>query len=489
VTLRRRLSLTLLLAAAPLVAGVLWLRGALLQRGAEDALRESILARMEAGGRERCEEDPAAFSGRRRRRGREGGEDGSGPPREAGDGAPRGRRFRPFPLHAYEATLQPADPEIPPLPDSVRRALQAGDGVASVRTGQGLLVAVRMPWPEGPCAVVAAFRPEPARSDANRGLLASALVLCAGFLVAVWLASGPVVRRIRGLAADVRQSAASRYAVPVRVAGNDEVAQLARAFNDAGTEVRAHVAEVEEREAALRSFVANTTHDVMIPLTVLQGHLAHLRRPAALADGPAGSDHERRLAAAAEEAHYIGSLLQNLSAAAKLEAGPGLKERHPVDLSALVERVVERHRTTASAAGVSLAHAVPEAPLWCEGDVTLLEQAVGNVVHNAIRHNRPGGHVAVVLDEVGAGRFRLRVADDGAGVPAAQLPRLGERRFRTEEARQRHPEGLGLGLSIARDVAERHAFTLAFAANEPSGLVVELAGVRAAESAGSIIAG
>jgi signal transduction histidine kinase len=236
---------------------------------------------------------------------------------------------------------------------------------------------------------------------------------------------------------------------------------------------------VEEREAALRSFVANTTHDVMIPLTVLQGHIAHLRRGA-----EGGAVDERRLGAAAEEAHYIGSLLQNLSAAAKLEAAPGLVERHPVDLSALVERVVERHRPIAAASGVTLGHAVPEETVWCEGDLTLLEQAVGNVVHNAIRHNRPGGQVAVVLDEVGGDRFRLRVADDGPGVPSELHARLGERRFRTDEARQRHPEGLGLGLSIARDVAGRHAFALTFAANEPAGLVVELAGTRLARGRG-----
>jgi len=230
---------------------------------------------------------------------------------------------------------------------------------------------------------------------------------------------------------------------------------------------------VEEREATLRTFVANTTHDVMLPLTVLQGHLSNLRRDAGSGPG------ERRLAAAAEEAHYIGSLLQNLSAAAKLEGGSAV-ERHPLDLGALVERVIARHRTVASAAGVGLEHAVPEAPLWTEGDVTLLEQAVGNIVHNAIRHNREGGHVGVVLDEDGEGRFLLRVADDGPGVPDDQRARLGERRFRTDEARQRHPEGLGLGLSITRDVAQRHGFSLDFAANEPSGLVAALGGPRLA---------
>jgi two-component system, OmpR family, sensor histidine kinase BaeS len=480
VTLRRRLTLTLLLAAIPLVGAALWLRVELTRRGAEEALHEAILARMDGDGRERCEADPAGFGGWRGRRGREGGEAEPGRPAGAPPEARgRGRRFRPFPLHAYDARLQPADAAIPALPEAVRRALESGDDRASMRVRQGVLVAARMPWTEGPCAVIAGFRPEPPRSDANRGLLASALALCAGFLVAVWVASGPVVRRIRALAHDVRRSAAARYAEPVHVSGSDEVAELAQAFNDAGAEVRAHLREVEEREAALRSFVANTTHDVMIPLTVLQGHLAHLRRAA-----EGRPPDEQRVAAAAEEAHYIGSLLQNLSAAAKLEAAPGLTERHPVDLSALVERVVERHRPVATASGVALAYAVPEAPLWCEGDVTLLEQAVGNVVHNAVRHNRAGGQVAVVLDEVGADRFRLRVADDGPGVPEGDLSRLGERRFRTDTARQRHPEGLGLGLGIARDVAGRHGFALAFTANEPGGLVVELAGERLAGTRG-----
>ncbi|HEU5320125.1 MAG TPA: HAMP domain-containing sensor histidine kinase, partial [Methylomirabilota bacterium] len=304
------------------------------------------------------------------------------------------------------------------------------------------------------------------------GLLVSALALCAGFLAAVWIASGPVVRRIRALADDVRRSAAARYETPVAVAGNDEVTALARAFNEAGREVRAHLSEVEEREATLRTFVADTTHDVMLPLTVLQGHLSQLRKEAA-----AGSEQARRVGAAAEEAHYIGSLLQNLSAAAKLETGAAL-ERHPFDLSALVERVVARHRPVADAAGVALEHAVPESALWAEGDVTLVEQAVGNVVHNSVRHNERGGHVAVVLDEDGARTFVVRVADDGPGVPPEQMDRLGERRFRTAEARQRHPEGLGLGLGIARDVAERHGFALAFSANAPRGLLVELRGPR-----------
>jgi signal transduction histidine kinase len=332
-----------------------------------------------------------------------------------------------------------------------------------------------MPWDEGPCAIVAAVHPR--RPEPLPGLLASALVLCAGFLLAVWLSAGPVVRRIRSLTADVRRSLAARYAEPVRVSGNDEVAELARAFNEAAREVRAQLLAAQEREETLRSFLANTTHDLMLPLTVLQGHLSRLKQ------GGPGAPGAAEVAAAAEEAQYVASLVHNLSAAAKLEAGEPMVERHRFDLSALVERIVERHRPVAAAREIAIEHAVPEAPLWVEGDVTLVEQAASNLVHNAVRHNKAGGHVAVVLDEEGADGFRLRVSDDGPGVPPDQMARLGERRFRTDEARGRHPEGLGLGLSIARGVAEQHDFSLTFAANEPAGLVAELRGLRAAPPA------
>lgn len=449
----------------PLLGALVWLRGEMARRGTEEAARAFSLARLEGGGRERCEADPVRF--------------GSPPHRRPSEGAagarPEGRHHwrmppRAFFLRAYDAQFRAADPEAPSLEGSIRQALEAGADVASAPVAGGLLVAVRMPWDEGPCAIVAAVHPQGFRGEPLSALLLSAVVLCGGFLLAVWLSAGPVVRRIRSLTVDVRRSLAARYAQPVRVSGSDEVAELARAFNEAAREVRAQLLAAHEREETLRSFLANTTHDLMLPLTVLQGHLSRLKQ--------AGATGESEVAAAAEEAQYVASLVHNLAAAAKLEGGEPLVERHPFDLSALVERIVERHRPVAAARGIAIEHAVPEAPLWVEGDVTLVEQAAGNLVHNAVRHNRTGGHVAVVLDEEGAGGFHLRVSDDGPGVPPDQMSRLGERRFRTDEARGRHPEGLGIGLSIALSVAERHGFTLSFAPNEPAGLVAELRGLR-----------
>ncbi len=291
-------------------------------------------------------------------------------------------------------------------------------------------------------------------------------------LAVVLLALGPVVARIQRLTRAVRHSARERYAEPVAVEGHDEVAELARAFNEAAAEVRTHVARQEQRERALRDFLENTTHDLAIPLTVLQGHLSAIG--ARVRGGEPVS--AELVAAAMDEAQYMASLANNLTTAARLESAAPAAERAPVELGSLVARVVARHRPVAGQRGIALESGVPPEPVRAVGDVTLVEQALSNVVHNAIRYNRARGHVAVLLEDDGPTRFRLRVMDDGPGMSPDDLVRLSRRRSRGEHARTRHPEGCGLGLDIARRVAEAHGWTMAMTPSEHGGLEVTFAG-------------
>lgn len=484
-TLRRRLLLTLALTALPLTGGLAWVRGELFRRAEQQGLRSLLLARAASLGQTACESSPAALlPGPGHLRASHGGPFGPEPAPPGAEPRPEGGppvRHGPHALQAfaYDASFTSADPKAPPFPEDLRRALAAGASEASgsrslAGGGQALDVAVRSGWPDGPCAVLLARRSMAGPTPPPWGPWLTTLPLLAVLLAAVWLAAGPVVRRIRELGLEVRRSAASRYAEPVPVRGRDELDDLARAFNEAGAEVRAHLATLEQRDRSLRSFLANTTHDVMLPLTVLQGHLSSLRQAAA-----AGQPlDEGLLVSALQEAHYMASLVHNLGAAAKLESGEALVLSHPVRLDQLVERVVARHRPVAEPAGIELVHSVPEQPLEAVGDVTLIEQAVSNVVHNAVRYNRRGGHVAVLLEAVAGPPpgFVLRVVDDGPGVPRERLALLAQRRWRADEARQRDPTGLGLGLDIARGVAERHGFELALGPSEHGGLEVTLSG-------------
>ncbi len=486
-SLGQRLALSALVAALPFLAGVEWLRRDLTHRAEVDALVQLALSHMENGGREACERLPERFGGPL---------DRLAPRREEGLPPPAGRRprengpppaDRPRPgivLWAYDAEFHAANPRAPAMPAPLRDALASGDDVASrpMRPDEagGLMVAIRSPWPEQPCAhlLVMRFAPEgPALSPP--AALGGPVVQSAAFglvvALATLLAAWPLVRRVRRLTEAVERSARSGYAEPVAVAGGDELAGLARAFNAAGAEIRGRIEALEGSAAALREFLSNTTHDVMQPLTVLQGHLGTIRRRLDKGETP----DRGLLAACQEEAHYVASLIHNLTAAARLESGAVPVRTDRLDLRTVLERAVARHRPMAESRGLSLDVGVPESEVAVDGDVTLLEQAIGNLVHNAVRHNSTGRHVAVTLERAGT-EFVLRVIDDGPGVDDEQLARLADRRFRTDAARQRDPDGQGLGLAIAREVAERHGFSLTFARPSAGGFEASLRGNIAA---------
>jgi two-component system sensor histidine kinase BaeS len=302
----------------------------------------------------------------------------------------------------------------------------------------------------------------------------SGAVLMPAFLVALvmilvaLLSAGPLVRRVRQLTESVRKLG-SGSEEPIHVDGNDEIAELGAAFEQSRQTIHAQLESLRERETALRNYIANTSHDVMLPLSVLQGHLVSLQQRIEAGEAL----DAKAIVPSIEESQYLGSLLHNLNAAARLEANEGLPHRDPVDLNRLVERVVDRHRPIATRKQIGLEMAVPETTIEFPGDLTLLEQALGNVVQNAVRYNRADGHVAVVLDG-DQGAWTLRVIDDGPGIAETDRSRVVEPSFRGSEARTRHPHGMGLGLHIASDVAKRHGLRLALSDTEGGGLTVEL---------------
>lgn len=475
-TLRARLFLTSLVVAVPLAVGWFLFDSHLRLGTKEQELRRSVEFDVSNGLQERCEANPPQPG----RPGRGGVvQPRPGPPRANPPGAPpgsgpgsgRGRGEGPrgpgrggsgaYEFFAYDAAGRPSATDAPPLP-----ADRDGSSATTYWTATGRGVAVVVPLGgEGPCAFLLARIP-PRQGELRDQAQALALVIIS-VLAAAWIAAGPIIARLRHLADGVRRSAASHYAEAVPADGPDEMAALARAFNEAGQSVRAHLMDVQAREQALRGFVANTTHDVAIPLTVLQGHLAELDRELA------SPQQRERVRAAMQEAHYMASLLRNLATATTLDEPNAPIVSSPVDLSALVERVVARHRPVARTSGVELNAAVPDPALVVLSDHTLFEQALSNLVDNAIRYNRAGGHVAVLLDRAGDG-FALSVTDDGPGVTDQELAQLTTRWFRGSEARTRRPDGHGLGLAIAAEACRRLGLSLTFSRLGETGLRAEI---------------
>lgn len=219
-------------------------------------------------------------------------------------------------------------------------------------------------------------------------------------------------------------------------------------------------------EAALREFVSNTTHDLGTPLTVLSATLARLRNQLSRREPlePTALD------GAIDEVHYMAALVHNLALAAKLAGEEPDLVRGPTDLGAVIVRTTLRNKPIAAALEVELNFAVPEVPIEIDADVILTERAISNLVENAVRHNLPRGHVAVVLEHTDVG-FVVSITDDGPGIGAEEIARA----FDDESAPSSRRRRQGLGLRIAHRIAKMHGWQLAFVPRE-IGARVEIRG-------------
>lgn len=373
-------------------------------------------------------------------------------------------------LNVYDGdTLAPAVAGAPLDPLLLAR-LQAGE-VAPTRMyflnpwgGASL----RRAADHGPCALVQ-LRWRLSTTERRYALLTIFGLLTFSIALAVGLASffavRPIALRLEKLRRATEQvGQAAGYASAADPA-RDDLGQLSALLDQAHARIAADAARMEARHRALEQHLANIAHDLRTPLASLQIALEQLA-----ADAHPADDHGL-VRGAIGDVVYMGSLIDNLYLACRLQEGADpLHGDLRVDLCAVVDRVARRFAAVGRTRGIEVHGARPDAALWARCNPAMAEQALANLVHNAVAHGDPGGHVAILLEETAPASFSLTVVDDGPGVPPADLPKIGERTFRSDEARRRDPKGGGLGLAISQEVCSRAGFALTLAAEEPRGL-------------------
>ena len=376
---------------------------------------------------------------------------------------------------AYDAaTLRSSNPAAPPVDrDLVARIPKGGDRAVVLHAPfRGGTAVYRAPDP-GPCSlVVASWNARVSFVDALQLFLAAALlagtVAAALGIVAVVRPLTVRIARLKRAAERVGQGAG--YEPAEASPADDDLGELSASLDRAHARIREDAVRLEQGQSDLRRHLDDVTHDLRTPIASV---LLALEEAADAAREPAQRD---LLNGALKDVVYLGALTANLRLASQLREGwDPVEGATSVDLTDAVERVAARARILARRGGIALDVAVPDAPVLVTCDPVAAEQAIGNVVHNAVAYGDRGGHVAVVLERE-ADRFVLRVEDDGPGVTKSELPRLGERTFRSDEARQRDPRGSGLGLAITAEVCDRCGWALAFEAGSPRGLKVTVEG-------------
>ena len=215
-------------------------------------------------------------------------------------------------------------------------------------------------------------------------------------------------------------------------------------------------------------FIGDAAHELRTPLTLLRADAEVLLRGRERLEEEDAALLEDIVA----EANHMASLATSLLALARLDAGPVHREHEVVNLAEIAQEGVRR--VTALAGQMDIVVQVEStAAAYIIGDPMLLEQAVLVLLDNAIKYNRPGGHVTIrtaIKDE----QALLEVCDTGIGIAAEHLPHLGERFYRVDKARSRQAGGTGLGLSIARRIVTAHDGTLNLTSTPDQGTTVTL---------------
>lgn len=280
-------------------------------------------------------------------------------------------------------------------------------------------------------------------ADAQRRAFLVIAVLVGGLAVALsWPLANTLVRPLRRVTEATRALAAGHYETRVPVRSGDELGDLGRDFNDLAQ-------ALERTEAARREWMADISHELRTPISVLKAELE------AMQDGVRPMT-QAALAGVQSDVDRLGRVVEDLYQLSMTDRGAMSYHKRPVDPLALLQDDADALAGEFARNGLGLALRLESAqPVTLHADPDRLSQLYRNLMQNSLRYTDAGGRLEIVAGLVD-GRLHLDFDDSAPSVPAESLPRLFERFYRVEASRSRAHGGAGLGLAICRNIVEAH---------------------------------
>jgi len=271
-------------------------------------------------------------------------------------------------------------------------------------------------------------------------LIPSGVLLAA---IASWFMAGRALTPVAALGKAAGEIAVSRLDLRLPVQGtHDELDELAIQFNET-------LERLEKAVGEMKQFTASISHELRTPLAILRGEAE-----VALMENHSPEHYRRVLASQLEEFEKLTRMINQLLTLARAESGEVEIAHSSIDLSTMAKELTEDLEPVAAAKNVTLSSRC-DPHVMVTGDSGWIERIILNLVDNAIKFTRPGGHVAVRVSK-GPHAATLEVEDDGVGIPSDALPHIFERFYRSDSSRSNRAEGAGLGLSLVKWAVDQH---------------------------------
>lgn len=321
------------------------------------------------------------------------------------------------------------------------------DWVRSIKVKLGLVVVISVAATVG-AIFLSLIDGVPARFAFVGGLVVS--------LVVIQLLAHGMVLPLREMAAATKAMAAGDYSERVTATAQDEVGSLARSFNTMA-------AKLEQVELQRRELMANVSHDLRTPIAALRARLENL------ADGIEALDTDA-VSAMLKATERLSRLVDQLLELSQFESGAVRIDPQEFCVAEIVDEAVTEVAPVRSCIRI-VTQVGPG--LSGRGDPGRIHEVLTNLLTNAVRHSPAGGEVQVRGTSV-AGRLRIEVSDEGAGVPPEDIERIFDRFYRVDASRGTGAGGAGLGLAIARSIVELHGGSIRAEARQPTGCRIVL---------------
>lgn len=314
--------------------------------------------------------------------------------------------------------------------------------VQDIVSADGAVIGQVRMWAYGSDALLtatdAAFRTSSYSAVATAGIIAIAIACLMGVWVSRKLAKP--VKSITNTAAQIRSG---DLTARTGIVGDDEIGQLGETFDDMATSL--------ERDLKLEHrLTGDVAHELRTPL------MAMLATVEAMQDGVLPADEEH-LETVAGEVRRLSRLVAAMLQLSRIENGTTQFKPEKTDMIGLVRSVVESQEQLFDDRGLRLRLDVKSnrKELFCDCDRDMIRQAIINLLSNAMRYTSEGGWVVVAVDQQGRDVI-VSVEDTGMGIAKEDLARVFSRFWRSDASRERESGGLGVGLSVTKEIIDRH---------------------------------
>lgn len=272
------------------------------------------------------------------------------------------------------------------------------------------------------------------------------------YLLSIWFFSS-MNGRIRKLNDAMNKVNLRSDAIRLEDASKDEIGQLTRHYNSMAQRIRSQASEIQQFENRRKLLLSNLSHDLRTPLTMLLGYAETIR------NGLYKNEDELQASAKIilQRSRYMDSLLDQLLDIARQDSDTLEFHLAPHNLSELLRKIVAEYMLFLDGQQMTIDVDIPDRDVEASIDSALFERAIRNLIDNAIRYGDEGGYLGIRLLEDENDIF-IAIKDKGKGIPEEEGNRIFERFYRANGGRK--GEGLGLGLSIVKQIVESHGGTV-----------------------------